>query len=95
MATANSVIGTVTALQGHAYIQHADGSKSPLKLGDVVHEGDVVVTDAGASVELSFANGHSLIAHQNETLTLDSSVFASDLPDAQSAAILQVLNQSK
>ena len=38
----------VAKLDGHAVVRHADGSTSTLKVGMVLHAGDVVLTDPGA-----------------------------------------------
>ncbi|MDR3482342.1 MAG: retention module-containing protein, partial [Burkholderiaceae bacterium] len=87
MAKSGAVIGKVVVLQGHAYIRAADGTQVELKLGDPVHEGDVIVTGPGAVVELGFAEGQTYVVPQNETVTLDASVFAVDASDPQHAAL--------
>ena len=45
--------GKVTALWGHASIRGADGKMHPLKLGDLVHQGDVILTSQDGIVRLS------------------------------------------
>ncbi|MET3121823.1 hypothetical protein AAKU67_001411, partial [Oxalobacteraceae bacterium GrIS 2.11] len=87
MADSANIIGKVAVLQGHAHIQHPDGSRVELKIGDPVHEGDVVVTDDGAVVELAFNDGHSYVIQQNETLAMDASVFNTQAVDAHAAAL--------
>ena len=87
MAELGNIIGKVALLQGHAYIQHPDGSRAELKIGDPVHEGDVIVTDPGATVEVAFNDGHSYIVAQNETMLIDASVFNHQAVDPQAAAI--------
>ncbi len=84
---ATAIIGKVAVLQGQAFIQHVDGTRVELKVGDVVHEGDVIVTSPGAVVELGFNDGHSYVVQQNETVTLDASVFNSAPVDVTSAAV--------
>jgi hypothetical protein len=88
MATAQNPIGRVTALHGQAFVRTPDGQQHELKLNDVVHEGDVIVTAAGGEVELSFTSGKTYSIHGSETATLDSAVFASDVPAAADAALL-------
>ena len=87
MANSNVVIGKVVVLQGHATIRAADGTQVELKLGDPVHEGDVIITGPGAVVQLGFADGESYVVHQNETITVDASVFAVNGMDAHNAAV--------
>ncbi len=43
MSTARS-IGSVVAVIGKAYVRNPDGETRPIKPGDVLHEGDVVIT---------------------------------------------------
>ncbi|MBH9552187.1 Ig-like domain-containing protein, partial [Inhella gelatinilytica] len=43
----------VLGLQGKAFIRRVDGSMELLKLGDVVHKGDVILTSQDGLVELS------------------------------------------
>jgi len=44
MAISGNVIGKVAVLQGQAFIQRPDGTRVELKIGDPIHEGDVIVT---------------------------------------------------
>lgn len=87
MASSGNVIGKISVLQGHAYFLHNDGSKTDLKIGDAVHEGDIVVTDPGALVELGFTDGHNYVVSQNETVTVDASVFNNSTVDPTAAAL--------
>jgi len=50
-------IGHVTGLWGTAMIKTADGQMQPLKLGDVVHRGDVILTSADGVVQLTDDDG--------------------------------------
>ena len=45
--------GKVTGLWGHAIIKGADGRAHPLKLGDIVRRGDVILTTQDGIVELT------------------------------------------
>ncbi|HEY8026518.1 MAG TPA: Ig-like domain-containing protein, partial [Burkholderiaceae bacterium] len=87
MASSDIVIGKVVVLQGHAYIRTAGGAQIELKLGDPIHEGDVIVTGPGAVVQIGYGQGETYVVHQNETVTVDNSVFAVDGPDAHNAAL--------
>ncbi|QJQ07234.1 hypothetical protein EJG51_017000 [Undibacterium piscinae] len=48
MASSANIVGKVVALQGLAIVRSADGSQHQLRLGDVIHENDVIVTDGNA-----------------------------------------------
>ena len=88
MTNSTNIIGKVVALQGQAIIKSPDGKQHQLKVGDVVYENDVIVAAPGAQVELAFDSGHNYLVRQNETVTLDASVFASAQTDIAKAALL-------
>jgi T1SS-143 domain-containing protein len=88
MANAAKIVGKVVALSGEVFVRSPDGQQRALKLGDVVRENEVVITSAGASVELAFESGHSYVLRQGETLTLDTSVFAPAQVKTTDAALL-------
>ncbi|MBC3809128.1 retention module-containing protein, partial [Undibacterium seohonense] len=88
MANSTNIIGKVVALQGQAIIKSPDGKQHVLKVGDVVYENDVIVAAPGAQVELAFDSGHNYLVRQNETVTLDASVFAASQTDIAKAALL-------
>ena len=44
--------GTVSAVWGSALIRGADGKLRPLKVGDTVHQGHVILTSADGIVEV-------------------------------------------
>src|SRR4051812_29741799 len=88
MAQAFNIIGKVVVLQGEVLARSPDGTVTKLKVGDPVHEGDVITTAPGAIVEFSFDDGRSYLIRESEVVTLDESVFGSELPDAQHAALL-------
>ena len=48
-----TVSGRVTGLWGHALIRGADGKMHALKLGDIVHRGDVILTTQDGIVQLT------------------------------------------
>src|SRR6185295_2028445 len=51
------VIGKVERLGGTATVQHANGVTEQLKLGDAVLQGDVVETNDGSLLAISFTDG--------------------------------------
>ncbi|MDO8440864.1 MAG: retention module-containing protein, partial [Polaromonas sp.] len=88
MASEAKVVGNVVLIEGEAFTQNEDGERRPLRSGDAVLEGEVVVTADGGRVELAFDQGGKLLIRANETVTLDSTVFGNILPDGNSGALL-------
>ena len=88
MANSANIIGKVVALQGQAFIKSPDGKQHQLKVGDVVYEKDIIITAPGAQVELAFDSGHNYLVRQNETVTLDASVFAAAQAEVAKSALL-------
>ena len=81
-------LARVSAIQGKAFARDQDGNLRQLRIGDVIYEGDVVVTGAGSRVDLASPDSHSIVLRANETLTVDAEVFATVKPDATDAALL-------
>ncbi|WP_153117852.1 retention module-containing protein [Rhodocyclus tenuis] len=75
MAT-NQAIGVVSAAQGEVFARSADGKMRRLALGDQVFEGDVIVTAAGSSAEITPFDGQLLTVAEQQTVALDPQVFA-------------------
>ncbi|MDO9259300.1 MAG: retention module-containing protein, partial [Polaromonas sp.] len=88
MAKEANVVGNVVLIEGIAFAQDSDGGQRPLKFGDPVFEGEVIVTATGGRVELAFDHGGKFLLRSRETVTLDSTVFGNVLPDANSGALL-------
>ncbi len=88
MAQQANIVGKVALLEGQVFARSSDGSQRQLKLGDPVYEGEVIITMEGGKVELAFDQGLTYLLRGKETLTLDSSVFDSEIPDAKNAALL-------
>ncbi|HQR99486.1 MAG TPA: retention module-containing protein, partial [Polaromonas sp.] len=88
MAKEANVVGNVVLIEGIAFAQNSDGEQRPLKFGDPVFEGEVIVTATGGRVELAFDQGGKFLLRSRETVTLDSTVFGNVLPDADSGALL-------
>ncbi len=85
---AGDIIGKVASIQGQAFIQAQDGSRRPLKVGDLVHEGEVILTADNSRVELEFNDGKPFLLRANETVTLDAAVIGAELPEPRNAALL-------
>ncbi|HSN34625.1 MAG TPA: tandem-95 repeat protein, partial [Ideonella sp.] len=54
--------GRVTAIWGHALIRGTDGQMHALKIGDVVHDGDVILTSQNGIVQLEDPHGATRLA---------------------------------
>lgn len=89
MAQQAIAAGKVVLLEGQAYAKSPDGTLRLLKLGDVVHEGDVIVTVAGGKVEIAFGDHGQLLVHENETVALDNTVFDNATESKDAAIITQ------
>jgi Mg-chelatase subunit ChlD len=88
MAATGNVVGKVAVVQGQAFARAKDGTQRPLKVGDVVHENEVIVTGENGRVELEFDSGKVFLLRAKETVALDSAVIGAELPDNRNAALL-------
>ncbi|MFN3417654.1 MAG: retention module-containing protein, partial [Caldimonas sp.] len=69
MAAATApVIGTVSSIVGQAFARDPSGRLRPLKVGDVLREGEVLVLADGARVELEDASGALIVPRTVELL---------------------------
>ena len=66
-----TVKGTVVFVQGEAYLRNSSGKLTAIKPGDVVAEGDAIVTAAGAIVELQLPSGAKLSVGPERELLLN------------------------
>ncbi len=64
--------GKVTGLWGHAIIKGADGRAHPLKLGDIVRRGDVILTTQDGIVELTSDGSAAPIAATAATVPVET-----------------------
>ncbi|MBZ0144293.1 MAG: retention module-containing protein [Rhodocyclaceae bacterium] len=88
MAATGNVVGKVVLVQGQAFARAKDGTQRPLKVGDVVHENEVIVTGENGRVEIEFDTGKVFLLRASETVTLDSAVVGSELPENRNAALI-------
>ncbi|WP_341744397.1 retention module-containing protein [Azonexus hydrophilus] len=82
-----AVIAKVSSLTGEAYARDSAGNLRRLKAGDVIREGEVVVSGNGAQVVLALADGRSMVIAERQAVTLDAEVAAQDKPDASDSAV--------
>ncbi|HMY06925.1 MAG TPA: retention module-containing protein, partial [Accumulibacter sp.] len=84
----NTPIARVSAIQGRAFVKEPDGSLRPLRVGDTIYEGEVVVTVGPRShVDLATPDGVTHVLRGNETLTADAESVAAIKADATDAAL--------
>ena len=84
----NNIAGKVVVLQGQVTVRSTDGAQHQLKLGDVVYEGEVIVTGPDGRIELSFEEGRFYLLRESETVMLDATVFAPEASETHNAALL-------
>ena len=80
-------IATVVAVTGKAYARNADGELREIRPGDVLMEGETVVTPDGATVELSLSDGSPLVVADVPELSLTPDLVADTAPGADESAI--------
>ena len=83
--------GIVVILQGKAWIVDASGNQRPLKVGDEVQEGQKIVTEEGARLELALPNGQPLTIASGREVLVDANLLGS-LPTDKTEAALANLN---
>ena len=79
--------GVVVILQGNAWVVNVDGVRRPLKVGDEVQEGQIVVTDENTRLELALPNGQPLIVASGRELLIDANLLGTSPADKTEAAI--------
>ena len=87
-------VARVSAVQGKAFARDENGGMRPLQVGDPIFEGDVLVTAAGARVDLVTADGQKLNMSANEVMTIDAEVASAVKPDAADSALLAAGNDA-
>ncbi|MBM3569115.1 MAG: hypothetical protein FJX46_10210, partial [Alphaproteobacteria bacterium] len=68
-------IGKVDKISGTVNVTHANGSKSQLKAGDPVYQGDVVESGKGGSIGILFTDKTTFSLGESARMALDSMVF--------------------
>ncbi|MBM3570139.1 MAG: FecR domain-containing protein, partial [Alphaproteobacteria bacterium] len=72
---AAAAIGKVEKMSGTVNVTHTNGSKSQLKAGDPVYQGDVIETGKGGSIGILFTDKTTLSLGEGARMALDSMVF--------------------
>ncbi|MCX9157098.1 retention module-containing protein, partial [Niveibacterium sp. 24ML] len=79
--------GLVAHLEGKAWVRNADGSLREVRLGDRIAEGQVIVTEGGARLELRGANGDAITVGGGREVLADAAMLTQEAPAAQDAAL--------
>jgi hypothetical protein len=83
----NTPIATVAAITGQAFARNSEGKLRELKVGDVLLEGEGLVTSEGSSVELEMADGANLSFTQPVDMTLTPDLLSGRAAGADEAAL--------
>ena len=102
MAQAN-VVAKVVLVVGQAYAKSSNGSMRKLAVGDVIREGEQIVTSQGGRVELAFDDGTVRLARVNEpvhpdsfaTLPSESEQKPAELPGGDAKRVVDALAQGR
>ena len=94
-------VASVIAVEGQAFARNPAGEMRPLHAGDVLLQGDTIVTLPGGQVQLAFSDGHLLSVLPNEVYHLGPEVALNTRPEVSEASlaasdvdrVIQVLNQ--
>jgi choice-of-anchor C domain-containing protein len=71
-------IGKVVVVTGTVTLQRADGSTILAEVGTIVLQNDVVITDAGSEVGITFTDGSVFNLSENGRMTLDEYIYNPD-----------------
>ncbi|NMG00447.1 retention module-containing protein [Aromatoleum toluolicum] len=82
-------IAVVVAVTGRAFARDVKGNLRPLKAGDTLQEGEVVITMSGGHVELAMADGAPMEIAADQTVTLTAEVSATTRPGREDAQVSQ------
>ncbi|MCB1909833.1 MAG: retention module-containing protein, partial [Rhodocyclaceae bacterium] len=83
----SQVIATVVAVTGKAYLRTADGLSRPIERGDVLHEGETIVTESGGRVDLALGNGELLRIPPAQTVLISAEMSTTEVAGADDSAV--------
>jgi hypothetical protein len=81
------VYAKVASLTGEAYARNAEGQLRLLKVGDLIREGETVLSKDGSQVILELSDGRQLAVVPGDVVRIDAEVAAEFKPDAGDSAI--------
>ncbi|HNN46469.1 MAG TPA: retention module-containing protein, partial [Azospira sp.] len=99
----NNVVAKVVLIVGQAHAKAPNGTMRKLAIGDVIREGEQIVTSQGGRVELGFEDGSVRIARVNEpvhpdsfdTLPADSDKKPAELAGDETSRVIDALAQGR
>ncbi|MEP1595101.1 MAG: retention module-containing protein, partial [Halieaceae bacterium] len=84
---ADIAIANVVAVIGKAYARNADGELREIKPGDVLLEGETVVTPDGSRVELELTDGNPFIISDVEEMAITRDLMAETASSADETVV--------
>ncbi|WOJ95024.1 retention module-containing protein [Congregibacter variabilis] len=81
-------IGTVEKLQGTAFARAEDGSQRQLQIGDAIFQGEVLVTEPGAVLEVAVADAPSIVMPGGRELLVTGELLAETRDTAADASVI-------
>ena len=85
--TTPQAVATIIAVDGQAFARDPAGQMRPLQAGDVLLEGDTVVTLPGGQVQLAFVDGQLLTLLPDESFQFSAETSPTTRPDVAEAAL--------
>jgi large repetitive protein len=82
-----TTIATVVSLEGQAWAKSANGSLRALQVGDKVAPDEVIITAAGAHIELDFGDGHPVTIAGGQEVLMGRDLWTDLATDKQDAAV--------
>ena len=80
-------VATVIAVEGQAFARDPAGQMRPLGAGDVLREGDTIVTLAGGQVQLAFLDGQMLTVLPGENFRFSAETAPGTQPETAESAL--------
>ena len=80
-------IATVVSVEGQAFARDPAGEMRPLNAGDVLREGDTIVTMPGGQVQLAFMDGHLITLLPSETFQFSAETSQTSRPEVAEASL--------
>jgi T1SS-143 domain-containing protein len=83
-------IGVVSATRGEVFARGVDGKVRRLEKGDAIFEGDVIVTAAGSTAEITPLEGPKLQVAEMQSVTMDKAVASGEPRDPSAGSVNQL-----
>ncbi|RMF48368.1 MAG: retention module-containing protein, partial [Deltaproteobacteria bacterium] len=80
-------IATVVEVSGNAYVRTLDGELRALKPGDVIHEGELIMTSSDGRVQVDFGDNSAIEMTPNQAIKVTDELVADLWPDQEQGAL--------